>query len=372
MKPKNIFVLGYFGWYNVGDDAIGYSILKELSKRYCSSKIFITAKNNYFLDKNFPNSAVKKVNFDIYSIVKTITICDKFIISGGTHFTDDDSNELRRIKINTFFFMITLYARIIGRKPVLLGHGIGPIKKCLSKEFLKKILDNSRFVFVRDVDSYNVVKSLGYVERCSIGFDCATILTKDFSRTRNSIDTIGISIFPAYTIYKNTPEKDEIMLNRIVKTIHSTFVKYPKVKFKLFAFNELDVKFLENLCTQANIPTSNIEVIKYHGDLTNFLTQMSDCYIFMGMKYHSSLFAYLFGKPLVIMEYMGKCRSLAETIKIPEKAVISTNEICKCGLSDQLEDLILHPEEYKANLQINDALEMTNEMFDKMDQYIYD
>jgi polysaccharide pyruvyl transferase WcaK-like protein len=51
-KKEKIFIFGYFGWHNAGDDAIGVAAIRELAKRKPFAEFLISVNGEYFLSKN--------------------------------------------------------------------------------------------------------------------------------------------------------------------------------------------------------------------------------------------------------------------------------------------------------------------------------
>ena len=96
------------------------------------------------------------------------------------------------------------------KHPILLGHGIG-LRKRWSKYFLRSIFKHSRVITVRDKDSYDLVKILGFENKCLLGFDIASLLLEtipesDRININNNDQVIGFSILPVYSIYSKTPD----------------------------------------------------------------------------------------------------------------------------------------------------------------------
>jgi polysaccharide pyruvyl transferase WcaK-like protein len=368
----NFFIFGYFGWYNSGDDAIGYSVLKELGSRYPLAKFSISFNNDYFKHYDFTHKIATRIFFNYISIFKAILKCDRFFITGGTQFHDDDANLLRRLKLHILFACMIILSRALGKRPILLGHGIGPISKKWTKFLLKIIFIYSSIILVRDLDSYNLVKSLGYGKKCALGFDCAAILIDCIiSGKKKDKKTIGVSVFPAFSIYSYDISKDDTFLIQLKNCFRFLFENQKNIKLKLFAFNGLvDQPFVTELSRQLGKYRDDIQIVCYDGNLLNFLSEVKDCDLFIGMKYHSSLFAYLFGMPFIIIEYMGKCRSLANAITHSNDAVIHLQELNEYVLYDKLERMISNPKDFIAKLPIEEAITSTKDMFAYLDDLL--
>jgi len=368
---KNIkfFIFGYFGWYNAGDDAIGVAILRELFKKYPQSEFRVTINEPYFLSENNFDKNIQPIDFNIFSILKAIKDSDEFIIAGGTHFQDQDEFLIRKIKVFLFFSLIVACASIIKKSPLLLGHGIGPISTSWIKFLVKRILNNSRYIIVRDQGSYNFVKSLGFENKSCRGFDVSAILVDNFNSVYNSDDkdkTLGVSLLPFYSIYSREGFKDDQVVNIFGKCINGILKRNSDIKFKLFAFrsgkHHSDEPIIMKLVSQLKEYSNRVTLVVYRGDLSHFLSEIRSCCAFIGMRYHSSLFAYLFNKPLIMIDYQEKCKGLAKDILISEDAILPLNTIDSSTLCEKMNDLLLNPFKYTAKMPVRDAVNRVKEM----------
>lgn len=379
---QNLLIYGYFGWYNAGDDAIGYGILKELSNRNLSINITLTSNDPYFenyVKKIIPGIKIATIKFQFLSLFKTLLKSEKFIIAGGTHFTDEDRLNFRRMKIFIYFYILTLFANIIQKPPLLLGHGIGPVTKPWNKFLLKRILKNSNFILVRDKDSYDVVASLGFRKKCILGFDCSVPLIQDFHEYRESKNNlIGLSILPAYEIYSGKPTLDIQVISSLCESFHKVFQEYPFLHITIFSFRggsrHSDEAIVSELNNLLRMYSRRIMIVNYHGDIVEFISKMKECSMFIGMRYHSSLFAFLLAKPLIIIDYMGKCQSLAKDIRQDSDYVLSLNEILLNPngnlLYSRLHNMIENKDLGYSKTTLDVAIEQQKVMFSKMDEYL--
>lgn len=356
---KKSFIFGYFGWYNAGDDAIGIAILKELSKKYPNAEFTITAHDNYFVKKNDLNT-VNTIEFKLISILRAIKNSDLFIISGGTHFQDQDEFKFRRLKLNLLFALIVIYAKFFKKEPILLGHGVGPFFSRWSLFFVKLILNYSRLIIVRDEDSFNIVNSLGFGFKCFKGFDMAAGLFKpDYYVKENNCRILGISLLPFYSIYSKHPNYDKILINELSECIKKLLIEDEELQIKLFAFRtgkmHSDNQILDEISKKLDSSTRIIKVT-YMGILSEFITELCECNAIIGMRYHSLLFSYFLKKPIIAIEYMGKCKSLAKEIKLPNEAIVTLSDVKMPLIYEKARKMLSNPNNFKGKLPIENAI----------------
>jgi len=377
----HFFIFGYFGWFNVGDDAIGVSVVKELKNRYPDATFTVTCNDRYFMENFHGTSilrALKIIGFGVSEILRGVIKSDYFIITGGTHFHDEDKLKFRRFKILLSFVILTGYARLIRRRPLLLGHGIGPLSSSWSKVLVKLILHNSKKVFVRDEDSFELVNTLGLSEKCVLGFDCAATLIKaspilgKVPQCQREQRIIGISLLPVYSIYSDDVEKDASMVRSFAHCLESVLIKDNSICLRLFAFRtgtrHSDVPILEALTREISVRPDDIKLVQYAGDVNSFSNSIGECDFFIGMRYHASVFAYLLHKPQIILDYMGKCKSLGRDIAINDAAIIPITDILTSGFCGKIQAFLSNPDQYIANYPVHSAKMRAEMMFEKLEE----
>jgi polysaccharide pyruvyl transferase WcaK-like protein len=374
------FILGYFGWFNAGDDAIGLSIITELSKKCPDASFSFTSNDRYYLD-NFKEIKIpcnlKMIGFKASNILYEIAKSDYFIIAGGTHFHDEGKSKYGRFKVLLAFAILSCYAKVVNKPPMLFGHGIGPLSSIWSRSLVKVILYNSKIAYVRDKDSVEVVTSLGFSEKCVHSFDCTAILIGAGSVHNNDLKidhsrqrVIGISLLPFYGIYSGDGSRDVELMNSLAKCLES-IVKYDSsIILHLFAFRtgtrHSDVSILKYLSDSINIRPDAIKIIEYYGNVEKFLNSIEECDFFIGMRYHASVFAYLFHKPQIILDYMGKCRNFGKDILIDETAIIPIADIFIPEFCYRIQSFLSDPDQCIAHLPIDSARERASKMFEMM------
>jgi len=379
-SSPHFFIFGYFGWFNVGDDAIGLSLIKELKERYPDAILTVTSNDSYFVE-NFCGTSIYEdleiIGFEISSILWEITKSDYFIITGGTHFHDEDGLNLGRLKILLSFVMLTSYSRLFGKSPFLLGHGVGSLSSLWSQCLVKVILNNCKKVFVRDTKSFELVSSLGFYKKCMQGFDCTAAMIKPKMKfnvgfQQNNRKIIGISILPAFTIYSNNAEKDMTIAKSLASCLNKILQNNNSLRIHLFAFRtgtkHSDIQLLNVLIGELKAPLDGIKLIQYDGNVEKFLNLMDECDYYIGMRYHASLFAYLLNKPQIILDYMDKCNSLGQDIVIEEAAIIPILNILKPEFCSTVQSLIRDPSKYRAMLPVHTAKMRAGKMFSNLDE----
>jgi polysaccharide pyruvyl transferase CsaB len=131
-----IAISGYYGFNNAGDEAILEALKLGLSETHPESKISILDSGNRF-------------NF------KMLKDCDLLISGGGGLLQDKTST-----RSFLYYLLIIRLAKLLGKKVYIFAQGIGPITKWYNQLLLKRALNTADLITVRDLHSFNYLKSL--------------------------------------------------------------------------------------------------------------------------------------------------------------------------------------------------------------------
>jgi polysaccharide pyruvyl transferase CsaB len=364
VKQVQIFIFGYYGWKNTGDDAMLYILLQELPQLYPEAQFAVISPVPVII----PPSVKDKVKFirpAIMPVFREIIKSRIFIIGGGTHI-HDYARSLRSIKTLMRLLAIVAFARISGNKVYLIGNGIGPIDKNWSKLITRFICHISDKITVRDEASYQVINTLVPVDmkKVTLGFDLAALLNPvsdpphAITEENAHKEILGICITSVFEIYYGKKEKDLLIIDKIAEVVNQWLTKRPQLQVHLFVFKDgyrdSDVRITELLKEQLK-PTECVNLISYNPNPIQTLTQVARCSAFVGTKYHSCLFAYLNEIPLLVIDYHPKCRYFVREVGLPEHALLSLHEILNGQFGKRLEYLVESPGSFRATLPVNIA-----------------
>ena len=147
-----IFLFGYYGYGNFGDEIL-LSCSIELLKKICGDpKIHILLPRKSHPFENNPK--VSRLNLP--GIVLNILKSDLVVGGGGGIFQDETS-----LRSFLYYSFIVFTALILRKDVILLCHGIGPLRRKLSRWMMRKIL-SSRHVYpiLRDEVSYRYCRMI--------------------------------------------------------------------------------------------------------------------------------------------------------------------------------------------------------------------
>jgi polysaccharide pyruvyl transferase WcaK-like protein len=357
--PTSYFIFGYFGWKNVGDDAMLYSILEELFRLDPNASISVLSP----CPVTIPSTQQNHVTFvkpKILAVLKGIWNASTFVLGGGTHFSDY-GKAVNAFKVNILLLSLIMYAKILRKRVLIISNGFGPLETVSGNVLVKGACKLSDRICVRDQISYKYLVDWRLQHKGRLAFDISVLLDK-YDCTENITDPkeniLGLSVTPVHEIYHNNKDKDDILIKKLSGPINNWLDKNPNAEVWLFTFHgksrDDDIWITESL-RQSIKPTSRVRIIPYSQDPREVLSNVGKCSAFIGMKYHSCVFAYINQLPLLIIDYHPKCRAFGKEIGLSDTAIISLQEIIEGNFARHFDSFITNPQKYHGDLSLEDA-----------------
>lgn len=131
-----IALSGYFGFKNTGDEAILLAMRDGIREILPETRISVLDQPNRFN-------------------LRMIADCDLLISGGGGLLQDKTST-----RSFLYYLGIIRLAKLLGKKVFIFAQGIGPISKWYNRLLLKRVLNKVDLITVRDLNSFNFLKSL--------------------------------------------------------------------------------------------------------------------------------------------------------------------------------------------------------------------
>ncbi|WP_077706358.1 polysaccharide pyruvyl transferase CsaB [Virgibacillus dokdonensis] len=157
----HIVLSGYYGFDNVGDEAILFAIIEQLRMVDPQVEITVLSNNPEKTKNTYHVNAVHRKK--ISQIIRALKDADGLISGGGSLLQD-----------KTGRFTIPYYTGIIKlaklfRKPVFIyAQGMGPIHRRLNKWIVKHTLNNVEKITIRDKASQQLLAEIGIRQDSSI------------------------------------------------------------------------------------------------------------------------------------------------------------------------------------------------------------
>jgi len=302
-----ILIAGSYGFGNIGDEAMLYSIATNLYKRNHNIKAFsgnIEDTKRYvpFIDY----IEIKKNPLLIFNLIKGMKWADVVLVGGGSFFYD------KRIHTIPFWYFVIKLAKIMNKKIVYYGGGVGPINTRLGKSLTKKAFKLFDKICVRDEASINLLKELGIKKKILISPD--PLIFADIKKKK----VMGGKYVVVCLRYLRDSNYNKELLNflknisRKRKIIFLPFCK--KGDFEVAKYFENKIK---NSIIYNTFSLEEINGIIYNAEFI------------IGERLHSLVFSAINQKKFLAIKYDQKIEEFLKQIKYEEFLLIPNKDINK-------------------------------------------
>lgn len=287
-----ILISGYFGFKNIGDEAI-LRVLVEHLKPF--GKLKILSYNPEETKQKYSAESTHRLNLN--AIVK----CDLFISGGGGILQDKTS-----FKSFLYYLGLIWFAKTLGKKVAVIGQGIGPIKRGISKRMLIKVLNTLDLITVRDQTSFDFLKKAGLknpkiLETADLAF---LLKNKDFHVSKEKDKRIIFSLRPS--LKSNKIKEIAECIDLLLKNINYEVCLIP---FK----DPDDVKVINELLVYIK-NKSSVTILPFDDSPEKALAIIESAAIVVGMRLHSLIFATNRLVPSIGLSYDPKVDAFMEEI----------------------------------------------------------
>ena len=347
---KKILILGYYRC-NLGDDLFLYIT----SKRYKDIELYIYVNDEEdrkpFL--NIENVKIIKQYIDYNSV--DIKQYDGVAYIGGSVFMESDYSIHEAKELNKFLKKLKE-----ANKPFFyITCNFGPYKTKEYKDLIGNNLKLCTNVCFRGKQSYEEFKDLD-----SVSYAPDIVFSHDFSNitSKKEKKTIGISVIDPGKKEDNS-EKIDIYYDYI-KRIAIKFAKRNyKVSLISFCKHEGDEGAIEQVLGM--IPDEyeeNINVLKYTGNIEEFLREYSKLEYMVCTRFHSMVLSFIFKQKIYNLVYSNKSKEPLDDYKIH----IKTDEVSKLEY-----ETCLRKYQFRkiGSIKLNKIKRKSNKQFEAFEKY---
>lgn len=163
LHPKPVIkavVSGYYGYGNLGDDAILQAISRELSSPEQPVRLTVLSKAPAETRKQYGLPAVRR--FSPLGVYRALKASDVLISGGGSLLQDKTST-----RSLLYYLWVIRMARRLGKPVFIYANGIGPLTQKQNRRRVRQCLNRCDRITLRDQASLQELRALG-VERKDI------------------------------------------------------------------------------------------------------------------------------------------------------------------------------------------------------------
>ena len=356
---KNIFLFGYYGFENAGDEGILQGIVEQITKRIPNVNLTALSYNAKDTMEKYNINAVSRNNFR--GLIKAIKNSDVVVSGGGSILQDVTSN-----RSLLYYLGIILLSKKMGKKVMFYGNGFGPITKLVNKKLSKYIINQIDIITVRDIESKEAMMELGIKKDIIVTTDLALSLepinnerVEDIFKTEDIFPHekwIGISVreWKGYKKYKEIIAKTADYL--IDRNYNVVFIpmQYP---------NDIHTSM-----EIAEMMKNKAKVLDEKYSPRELIGIMDKLELLIGMRLHSLIFATIVKTPMIGIEYDTKISNFLNIVEQENGGKVEELDIIH--LWSTIDSVLNDYDEYKSKLaknreKLKEKTEMNIEIFQR-------
>lgn len=332
-NTNKIVLSGYYGFDNIGDEAVLYSIVALLKKEIPHIHITVLSNNP---EKTKEVYGVDSVNrWDIKKIAKVIKESDMLISGGGSLLQDTTSN-----KTIPYYLGVVRLAQFYKKKVVFYSQGIGPVSKGFNKWLIKRIVNKVDGIFVREPASKVLLETMGIKKPIHVAIDPVIgISTSQKEKEVAQSKSVGIYIRPW--------QNDEQLLESLEKGLQY-LLKEGYTLYLIPMHYEQDKEIAYTLKKRLG-EVEKVIVVDKKLSIDEVVSYTASFEFIIGMRLHSLIMAAATKVPMLGISYDPKVKDFMKEMELPYH--VTTEAITPEDFTKMVKELIRARTEQKAHLE---------------------
>ena len=303
-----LILAGYFGSGNIGDEAILSAVLSDIKLDHPSAEITVLSEDPAETSNIYGIRSIDKHSF--LRIIIEIRNTDALIFGGGGLLQDSTS-----AKSLYYYLSLIFLAKFFGRKVILIGQGIGPVRH---RSILKRALADVDLVAVRDEKSMKELVEIGAKpKKLALTADSAFLLPPpDRDKGRKTLDIDGIKKCKrhliAFALRRSVDDRFAPVNYKIIAEACDQLIKEKdsQAVFLIFKYPD-DIDAAEQVMKLMKYPA---HILLRRCSPSEMLDVISAFDGVVGMRLHSLMFASMAGIPSLGLSYDPKVESFQRAV----------------------------------------------------------
>ncbi|NEU30271.1 polysaccharide pyruvyl transferase CsaB [bacterium LRH843] len=297
---------GYYGFDNVGDEAILFSIISALREADPAIRVTVLSNNPDQTAKQYGVEAVNR--WKLKEVIRAIRASDGVISGGGSLLQDETGNR------SVIYYSAVMWIAKLLRKPYFVyAQGIGPLHGCRNQAIVKRTLAGSKLLTVRDHESKELLTQIGLKKEAELVPDpvLGLQLSTDKDEPLVSSPYISVSV-------RDWPSEYDFKA-QLAKSLDDLARSGYEIVF-VPMHGEHDAKTSEE--TAALMEVKAI-IAPHDGTIMQKVQWIAESEMLIGMRLHALIFAAVGDTPFVALSYDPKIDSFAKLCQQPVAAHVN-------------------------------------------------
>lgn len=308
VKPIKAVISGYYGYGNLGDDAILLAIQQQMARSDRPIELHVLSRRPEHTAKQYGLRAIQR--FNPFQVLRALRECDVLISGGGSLLQDKTSTR-------SLLYYITLIhlAKRLGKPVFMYANGIGPISREKNRRKVRDCVALCDVVTLRDKDSLEELKALGVTRQDMVITGDPVFTLPPPEQEGDSLSGLGIE-HPNGVIgisvrsipdMANFPGEFARVCDRLIRERGKAIVFLIMQE----SIDEPISRAVQQLMSEPSY------IRKAPGDLPSMLNLIRDMDAIIAMRLHTIIFAANVNVPVIGCNYDPKVASMLNILGLP-------------------------------------------------------
>jgi len=302
---KKVAISGYYGFQNIGDEAILYSMIQAFDAVGGIEPVALSNNPDY-TRKQYNIEAADR--WKLLTLIKSLRECDQ-LVSGGGSLLQDVTGPRSLI----YYLGVVYLAKLLGKKVMFYAQGIGPINNPRGKWLMKWLANKADLITVRDEASKKLLGQLGVnkpeiretvdavlgIDRQKVNVQPGENVLAEMGIFKDEAPIIGISLRE----WQNSDSYKKV----VAKTCDNLIEMGYRVIFIPFHFPSDIAPGRDTIKLMKH--GEKAILMKNQVDVEAMLGLLGSLHMVIGMRLHSLIMAAVMGVPIVGISYDPKVDS---------------------------------------------------------------
>ena len=324
---KKIFICGYYGFDNLGDEAILRSLIEGIRRQAPETELTVLSATRHQTEEEYGVKAISRN--DYRALMHAMKTQDVIVFGGGSLLQDVTSS--RSI---LYYLGLMFLAKMHGKPLMMVAQGIGPIRKPVFRKMTHWIFRTAKHISVRDHISFEELVAMG-IDRERIvlttdpvwGFDAAK--GTDLPLSKGSQKSIVLSLRP----WGNS----EAMESKWVELVNRLQIEL-QADVELLSFHQAqDVPLAKKIAEKTGCAW-----MAHTPSLEKMLKRIEAADLLIGVRLHSLIFSAIVATPMIGLSYDPKVDAFMESMEggpvyaVESFSVEQVVQLARQRINDQL------------------------------------
>ena len=344
-------VSGYFGFNNIGDEAILYSMLTLWRKFFPKGEFTVLSSNPAKTKNLYQVEAANR--WRLKEIKQAISGSDLLVSGGGSLLQD-----VTGLKSLLYYLGVIRLAKYLKKPVFFYAQGIGPVQRVTGRYLVRRVVNQVDLITVRDEESAQALKGMGVDQpEIYVTADPVLGLTSEALKLNEELNLALVKeLFDKYHLEQNKPTAGFCLRSwpDLKEAKERVFVQAGEVLrgegwqvvFLPFHY-PADLPLAQKIARSFTPPAA---VIKEELTVPQLMAIMSKLKLVVGMRLHALIIAAVMGVPFVGIAYDPKITRFLNHFNLTPAG--TPKDLTFEALEKKIEDILAEPAAFQQKITL--------------------